>query len=157
MVSVAEPGWGWDSGDTFASQVSLREGQTRTFRVTLSTEGDVDSGLFIDLEVQRARGEPVLFSSLGWPDHVENQHETTTGEGQFVTLQVDDALRACRGAADTGWSPPAETVDGACQTSVDLVLLLEGEGNVVLFANPTLSTPWDQDAAAWISGFAEVE
>ena len=155
-VTIGRPGVPWDSGETFAAELTLREGQTRTLRATLTTEGTVESALFVDLEMAQVRGEGVLSGTLGWPEHPEDEQEAPLAAGDFLTLHIEDALRGCN-AVDTGWNPPAEEVGGSCITTVDLVLTLQGEGNVLVRANPTLSAPWADEGAAWISGFDEVE
>ena len=153
-------GEGWapgDSGQTWDQQVSLREGQSVTLRLAMLAEGEPTTSGFMDVFVSELRGEPTLVSAMGWPEHIEAEGDTAIAEGQWITLQVDDVLRGCATEQDTGWTAPAEIASGLCTATVDVTFTLEGEGNVVLSVNPSLSTPWDDDgAAASIVGFSEI-
>ena len=50
----------------------------------------------------------------------------------------------------TGFAAPAEMSGGLCRTWVEFTLTLQGEGNAVLQVNPSVSTPWETEGAAWI-------
>mgnify|MGYP006928165924 CR=1 FL=1 len=149
---------GWapgDSGQTWEQQISLREGQSATLQLVMQAEGEPNSAAFVDVLVSEQRGEPTLVSAMGWPEHIEVADTTALEPRQWITLQVDDVLRGCASEQDTGWTPPADIEGGLCTATVDVAFTLEGEGNVVLSVNPSLSTPWDNDGAAWIAGFSE--
>ncbi len=148
----------WLFQDTGAPQeeISLRAGQTQTWRVELITQGSADATLFVDLQATEMRGTPSLLMSLGWPEHVE---DTTTGPvvlNEWSTVAIEDALRGCEDSPDTGWSPPAEVGDGVCTATVDLTVQLSGEGNVIFSATPLLSTPFEE-GMAWVGDFYQVD
>ena len=139
----------WDSGSSWTQDVSLRENQSETLRVTLMVEGQPEASFFADVLVVDLRGEPSLDSSIGWPElNTEGSHALEAGS--WVTLELEDAARGCREIEDTGFAAPAEMSGGFCRTWVEITLTLRGEGNAVLQVTPSVSTPWEQDDMAWI-------
>ena len=139
----------WDSDSSWTQDVSLREGQSETLRVNLMVEGQPEASLFVDVWVQDLRGEPWLDSQIGWPGLATEGSQPLTASS-WVTLELEDVARGCREIEDTGFAAPAEMSGGLCRTWVELTLTLQGEGNAVLQVNPSVSTPWETEGAAWI-------